>query len=127
MIEWFQSGGFFMWLVLGAGLVSLGLAADAGRKIAGGPVDHSALRAEIDGVLFWGGFAALLGLIGTLGGVGVMARSIEQAGSVSAAIAWSGIRVALVTTVFGLMILAVSLLAWFGLRAGLRRVPAAGD
>lgn len=124
MIQWFMSGGFFMWLVLGAGLVGLALAVDAGRRLVAGPADRSAVRAEIDAVLFWGGFAALLGLIGTLGGVGVMARSIEEAGSVSAALAWSGIRVALVTTVFGLMVLGVSLLAWFGLRAGLRRVPA---
>ena len=121
MIEWFASGGFFMWLVLGAGLVSVGLAADAGRRLAAGPSDESAVRAEIDAVLFWGGFAALLGLIGTLGGVGVMARSIEQAGSVSTAVAWSGIRVALITTVFGLMVLGSSLLAWLGLRTGLRR------
>lgn len=124
MIDWFMSGGFFMWLVLGAGLMGLALAADAGRRLVAGPGDRSAVRAEIDAVLFWGGFAALLGLIGTLGGVGVMARSIERAGSVSAAVGWSGIRVALITTVFGLMVLGVNLLAWFGLRAGLRRVPA---
>lgn len=121
MIEWFLSGGFFMWLVLGAGLVSLALTADAGRKLVGEPDDVLAVRAEIDAVLFWGGFASLLGLIGTLGGVGVMARSIERAGGVSAAVAWSGLRVAMVTTVFGLMVLALSLLAWFGLRTALRR------
>ncbi len=121
MIEWFASGGFPMWFVLGAGLVSLGLAVDAGRKLAGGPADVAALRSEIDAVLFWGGFASLLGVIGTLGGVGIMARSIEQAGSVSAAVAWSGIRVALITTVFGLMVLGLSLLAWLGLRSALRR------
>ena len=126
MIDWFASGGFFMWLVLGAGLVSIGLAADAGRRLLGTSGDEAAIRSEIDAVLFWGGFAALLGLIGTLGGVGVMARSIEQAGSVSPAVAWSGIRVALITTVFGLMVLAVTLLAWFGLRTGLRRSAGGG-
>lgn len=82
------------WVEVGAaGLFAISA---AGARVAG------VLRAEIDAVLFWGGFAALLGLIGTLGGVGVMARSIEQAGSVSAPV------------------------AWFGLRAGLRRIPA-GD
>lgn len=120
MIEWFMSGGFFMWLVLGAGLVSLGLAVDAGRRLTGGPVDEPAVRAEIDAVLFWGGFASLLGLIGTLGGVAQMARYVERAGSVSAGVAWSGVRVALITTVFGLIVLGLSLLAWFALRAGLR-------
>lgn len=124
MIEWFMEGGFFMWPILGADLASLALAVDAGRKLAGGTTGDPGLRAEIDAVLFWGGFAALLGLIGTLGGVAQMARYVEGAGQVSARVAWSGIRVALITTVFGLMALGVSLLAWFGLRSGLRRSAA---
>lgn len=35
MIEWFTAGGFFMWFVLGAALVGLVLAIDAGRRLAG--------------------------------------------------------------------------------------------
>lgn len=121
MIEWFVRGGFFMWLVLGAGLVALVLAADAGRRLASGPDEADEVRAEIDAVLFWGGLASVLGVIGTLGGVGQMARYAEHAGELSAPVAWSGLRVALVTTVFGLIVLAVCLLAWFALRAGLLR------
>lgn len=121
MIEWFQAGGFPMWLILGAGLVGLALAVDAGRKVFGGGKEARGLRAEIDGVLFWGGFASVLGLIGTLGGVVVMARALEQASGASASVIWGGLRVALVPTAFGLILLALSLLAWYGLRAALRR------
>lgn len=121
MTEWFLEGGIMMWLVLGAGLVGLALAVDAGRRLAAGSPEPAELRAEIDAVLFWGGFASVLGLIGTLVGVGQMARYVERAGQVSASLAWSGLRVALITTVFGLVVLAVCLLAWFALRAGLLR------
>lgn len=121
MLAWFVEGGFFMWFVLVAGLVALVLAADAGRKLYGGRTEAAGLPAEVDGVLFWGGFASVLGLIGTLGGVAVMARSLERAGEASAAVVWGGIRVALIPTAFGLIVLGLSLLAWYGLRVALRR------
>lgn len=125
MIDWFVSGGFFMWFVLGAGLAGLFLAVDAGRRLSSATTASSRLRAEIDGVLFWGGFASVLGLIGTLGGVVVMARSLERAGGASAAVVWGGLRVALIPTAFGLGVLALSLLAWYGLRTAHRRGGAA--
>lgn len=121
MIDWFLSGGFPMWLVLGAGLAGLGLAVDAGRKVFGGPAEAAGLRAEIDGVLFWGGFASVLGVIGTLVGVALMARYLEQAGGASVGVIWGGIRVALIPTAFGLLVLSVCLLAWYGLRVAFLR------
>lgn len=121
MTDWFASGGIMMWPILGAGLASAGLALDAGRKLAAGTAEPPKLGVEIDAVLFWGAFASLLGLIGTTVGVAQTARYLEEAGRAPAAVAWSGIRVALVTTVFGLAVLALSLVAWFGLRALLRR------
>lgn len=121
MIEWFQAGGFPMWFILGAGLVGLVLAIDAGRKVFGGKKKAPGLRAEIDGVLFWGAFASVLGVIGTLGGVAVMARYLEQAADASASLIWGGLRVALIPTAFGLGLLALCLLAWYGLRTTHRR------
>lgn len=121
MIEWFRAGGVPMWFVLGAALAGLVLAVDAGRKVAGGTTEASELRAEIDGVLFWGGFASVVGLIGTLVGVALTARSVELTGGAPADVVWGGIRVALIPTVFGLAVLTLSLLAWYGLRTALRR------
>lgn len=121
MTEWFMEGGIMMWPVLGAGIVGLGLAGDATRRLASGVSRAEEIRAEIDVVLFWGGFASVLGVIGTIVGLGQMARYVERTGEVSAALAWSGLRVALITTVFGLAVLAICLLAWFGLRTGLLR------
>lgn len=121
MIDWFVAGGVPMWFVLAAGLAGLALAVDAGRKMLGGAVDAPGLRAQIDGVLFWGVFAAVLGLIGTLGGVALMARSLEQVSGTPASLIWGGLRVALIPTAFGLVLLALCLLAWYGLRTAHRQ------
>lgn len=121
MIDWFMAGGFMMWFILGAGLVALGLAADAGRKLFGRTGVTDGLRAEIDGVLFWGGFASVLGVFSTLVGVALTTRWLEQVGEAPATVVWGGIRVALIPTAFGLAVLALCLLAWYGLRTALRR------
>lgn len=121
MIDWFLEGGLFMWFVLIAGLAAAALAVDAARRLFGDTADAAAVRAEVDGLLFWGVLATVLGLIGTLGGVAVMARSLEQTGGASPAVIWGGLRVALVPTTFGLAVLALSLAAWYGLREALRR------
>lgn len=125
MINWFVAGGFPMWFILGSALVGIVLAVDAGRKLAGSGTDAPGLRAEIDGVLFWGGFASVLGLIGTLVGVALVARALEQApGAASVSLIVGGLRVALIPTVFGLVVLALLLLAWYGLRSAHRRAEA---
>lgn len=124
MIEWFMSGGVSMWPILGAALVSAGLAVDAGRKLLGAPAsatEMARVRTRIDAVLFWGGFAALVGLIGTLVGFAKMAAWLADASGVPESLVWSGIRVSLVTSTFGLLVLVVSLGAWFGLRVVHRR------
>lgn len=128
MWDWFASGGVIMWPVLAAGLLAVGLAVDAGRRLAGAGGDGSpgrALRGRIGAVLFWGGFAALVGILGTLVGVGLTARAVASAGGAPADVVWSGIRVALVPSEFGLAILTLSLLAWFGLSAAHRRTATA--
>lgn len=55
---------------------------------------------------------------------GDLARALERTGGASAEVLWGGIRGALIPTVFGLVVLALCLLAWYGLRAALRRARA---
>ena len=76
------------------------------------------LRTRIDAVLFWGAFSVVIGVLGTVVGVMVTAQSIGMAGSVHATLVWGGIRVALITTVLGLLVLALAALIWIGLRLG---------
>lgn len=73
-------------------------------------------KAWIDAILFWGGFAVICGVLGTTVGIIIAAQSIEAAGTIQTTLVWGGIKVALLTTVFGILILAVASLAWFGLQ-----------
>jgi len=70
----------------------------------------------LDAILFWGGFSLVTGVLGTLVGIVVAAQSIESAGQVSTTLVWGGIKVALYSSVFGVLVLATASLLWFGLQ-----------
>ena len=117
-MNFIREAGFFSYPILLCGALSLGLAIRGfirlGRGIAV-PDPH-------DAVLFWGAFAAVLGVIGTLGGIAQAAGALQNAGAVSAPVIWGGFRIALHPVLMGLLILCVSALLWFTLRS--RRVAA---
>lgn len=125
MMEWFAEGGVMMWPILAAGLLALGLAVDAGRRLLAGEGEggdpRRPVRGRIDAVLFWGGFAALLGVLGTLVGVAVVADWLGRAGGASSELIWQGLGMTLNTTTLGLVVLLLALAAWFGLRVAYRR------
>lgn len=73
-------------------------------------------RTWLDAILFWGGFALVTGVLGTLVGIVVAAQSIEAAGTVSGSLVWGGVKVALYSSVFGILVLAGASLLWFGLQ-----------
>lgn len=73
-------------------------------------------KAWLDAVLFWGGFAMISGVLGTLVGIVIAAQSIEAAGTVSTSLVWGGIKVAMLSSAFGTLILAFSGLLWFGMQ-----------
>jgi hypothetical protein len=70
----------------------------------------------IDAILFWGGFAVVAGALGTVVGVVLAAQSIEAAGEISTALVAGGMKVALLSAVFGLLILFFSSVIWFGMQ-----------
>ena len=126
MIDWFQSGGVMMWPVLAAGIAAVVQTARAWRARRLGERPAGAPSATTDSILFWGSFASVAGLIGSVVGVGVMARYLESAPEAQASLVWGGLRVALVPTVLGLAVLAVALCGWASLRfTGSRRERAA--
>ncbi len=78
----------------------------------------------VDAILFWGGFASIVGMLGTLIGIVIAAQAIEAAGGISTTLAWGGIKVALLTSAFGVLILAGSSLVWFALQLRWRLLEA---
>ena len=100
-------------LWFGRELVGSGHPFDESRKVR-----RRAPGAEIGVVLASGAFAAVFGLLGTLVGMAQVFGSIARAGiPVEPTLILGGLQASLVTCIFGLCVFALSLLAWFALRA----------
>lgn len=117
----FFAGGVMMYPITFAALVALGLTAWSAWRLWGGePRVDARVEAAVDGVLFWGGYALLLGFLGTVVGIAVAAHAIEMVGEVHTSLVWGGIRVSLITTIYGAVILGTAALLWFVLRVRCR-------
>jgi len=113
---WAQMG-FPRWPLAFSVMVIAGLTlVSAVRLYQPGATGSLRTKVFVDAILFWGGFAVIAGFLGTLIGVIIAAQSIEQAGQVSTALAWGGIKIALLSSTFGVLILMAASLAWFGLQ-----------
>jgi hypothetical protein len=121
----FSSGGLMMYPLALSALAALALAAWSAWRLWGGERRVDArVEAGVDGVLFWGGFALLLGILGTVIGIAQAAQAIAMAGEVSTTLVGAGIRVTLITTIWGALILAASAVLWFFLRVRCRTLLA---
>ena len=125
-MEFFKQGGFFMWPILFIPIVIGVLAVWAFVRTRDLDGPDAVVETGIDAVLFWGVWVVVVGLLGTFTGIYLAAGVIEQAAAVSPAVIWSGIRVALTTTLFGIFVFCVASLMWLGLRVSYRRRVAAG-
>lgn len=79
----------------------------------------------LDSILFWGGFAAISGVLGSLVGIIIAFQSIEKAGAVQATLVAGGVKVALLSSTFGVLTLAFAALLWFVLQLRWRALAAA--
>lgn len=109
--------GFVRWPMAVSVLAIAVLAAWSAAKLLrpGAVADHPT-KAWLDAILFWGGLAVLSGVLGTLSGFTVAAQAVEAAGAMSPTIFWGGIKVAMLGSLFGMLILAGASLAWFVLQ-----------
>ena len=73
-------------------------------------------KAWVDGILFWGGFAAISGVLGSLIAIIVTFQKIEMAGEVTATVVAGGWKVGLLSSSSGLFILGFAALVWFALQ-----------
>jgi len=76
-------------------------------------------RKSIDAVLFWGGVAAVLGLLGQWMGIHKMTAVIAERGIVSPQMVVYGISESLLTPLAGMVVLVGAALLWSLLRLGL--------
>ena len=109
--------GFIRWpltfsLMAVVGLALMSAATLFGRNARAGLV----AKTWVDAILFWGGFAAISGMLGSIIGVIVGFQSIERAGEVEATLVAGGIKVALLSSGMGVLILGFAALLWFTLQ-----------
>jgi biopolymer transport protein ExbB/TolQ len=122
MIDLFIAGGPFMWVLLLITLTVLYLSVrDAVSLITGGGRDRAASGSRSDAILFWGCIAVVLGVLATFYGLYLSMSAIRARGVLNPELLAEGISVASLTTIFGLLILAYSALAWFVLRRWSRK------
>jgi biopolymer transport protein ExbB/TolQ len=124
LLDYF-GGGIMMYPITLSALVALGLTVWSARRLWGAaPRVDARVESGVDGVLFWGGFALLLGLLGTVVGIAMAAQAVEMVGEVHPTLVWGGIRLALLTTIWGVVILAASAASWYVLRVRCRSLVA---
>ena len=73
---------------------------------------------------FWGGFSMIAGILGTLIGFIIAAQSIEAAGEVQTTLVWGGIKIAMLSSAFGTLMMAGAALVWFVLQLRWRLLEA---
>jgi hypothetical protein len=75
--------------------------------------EHALLETAIDSILFWGFFAAILGALGTLGGLAEMARFVETTDTAGF---WGAVHVAISTSVVGTAVFVGAVPTWYLIR-----------
>ena len=123
MLRLFVLGGPFMWILLlitGA-VVSLSVR-DAIALSTPAGFRRVESRNGSGAILFWGCIAAVLGILASLIALYLSLSAIRAASAVNPNLEAEGLAVALITTIFGFVILAYAATAWFVLRFWMRKI-----
>jgi biopolymer transport protein ExbB/TolQ len=121
MMEYIREGGIMMYPLIGIAIVIVIMAVRSWMRISGKAGNDAVVETGIDAVLFWGSYGVVLGILGTLVGIAQAATAIQAVGTVTAALVWGGIKVALNTTIFSLVVFSIAFVVWFSLRVRYRR------
>ena len=109
--------GFIRWPLTFSVMAVIGLALMSAATLFGRDATAGLVaKTWIDAILFWGGFAVISGVLGSIIGVILAFQAIEAAGEVQATLVAGGIKVALLSSFFGVTILGFAALLWFGLQ-----------
>ena len=116
-IQIFMQGGILMFPLLLISLVLLGIVIRATWHLLGnGGADTAAVENCLDGLLFWGSFAVIIGVLGSAIGYHRAMSAITAYGVVNPRAVWIGSAEGMVSTIAGLLVLAGAGTSWFVLR-----------
>jgi hypothetical protein len=122
MARLFMEGGFVMLPILLIVLVLFGLTLRTLWELVVRQGSNTALvQNGLDGLIFWGGFAVVLGLLGSVIGYNKSMSAVVARGVANPRFIWLGTAEGMVSTIAGLLVLALAGLVWFALRWGFLR------
>ena len=116
-IRIFMQGGILMWPIVLITLILFGICLRfAWLHFVRGGADPAGIQSCLDSLLFWGGFAVVIGVLGTVIGINKAMSAIVARGLANPAAVWMGAAESMVSTLTGLMVLCAAGSAWFVLR-----------
>ncbi len=122
MMDFIREMGFYFWPLALIAVAVVGLAISSATRLRRAePVDSATVEHTVNAVLFWGGVAAVVGILGQFHGIYQALKVISTAPAVSPPIIWGGLAVSFSSTLAGLAILLIAALLWAALRGGLHR------
>jgi len=118
MMMLIQQSGTTGWIHVLLAVVILVIASRRVMQLAGGSVvPGPEWDASVNGVLFWGVFAAVLGMLGQMVGIYHSLTAIRAATEVDPWVVLEGFMISFTSTLIGLAILTVSALLWYALKS----------
>ena len=117
-IRVFAQGGLLMWPIVLIGLVIYCIVLRTlWHLYARGGSDALTIQSCLDGLLFWGGFAVVIGVLGSVIGYHKSMTILAARGLRHPKYVWAGAAEGLVSAVAGLLILAAAGALWYVLRS----------
>lgn len=115
----FMQGGVMMWLLVLITLVLFGIVLRSlWHLFVRGGTDGAAIQNCLDGLLFWGGFAVIIGILGSAIGYHKAMTAVVSRGVASPVAIWIGSAEGLVSSIAGMLVLAGAGICWYLLRWG---------
>jgi biopolymer transport protein ExbB/TolQ len=124
MLDLFYQGGpLFMGLLTIILIIMIAVTVINGSNVLKGTTENPDVnRRKIGTIKSVGLFALIIGILGQLLGLFSAFKAIElKAVEVSPSLIAGGFKVSMITTIYGLIIFALSILIWFGLNSRLER------
>lgn len=117
MLKIFMQGGILMWPMVLIVLVLFGIVLRAlWHLYVRGGSDTAAIQNCLDGLLFWGGFAVIIGVLGSVIGYNKAMAVLVERGLAHPKLLWLGTAEGMVSSIAGLLVLAGAGSAWYLLR-----------
>lgn len=117
LLKVFAQGGMLMLPMVLITLVLLGIVLRAlWHLYVRGGSDAGAIQSCLDSLLFWGGFAVVIGVLGSAIGYHRVISVVVARGILNPRALWIGTAEGMVSTIAGLLVLMAAGAAWYLLR-----------